>query len=83
MSVSTLLQIADGFGDVDAPKENKGDYQSAIEGWSLGGGGAAGVESSEVAATTAARSTLFAGRYVPKDRKVSMGIYYRGDGPNF
>lgn len=73
--VATPLQITLGFGNFKAPKENSDDYISAIEGWSFGGGGAAGVQvtasvstsgviSSEVTATTAMGTTLFAGRYV-------------------
>jgi filamentous hemagglutinin len=74
--VSTPVQITDGFGNFKAPeKENANDYKSAIEGWSLGGGGASGVQvsasvstsglvSTEVTGTTAIGTTLFAGRYV-------------------
>ncbi len=69
------MQIADGFGDFNALKGTPGEYKDAIEGWSLGGGGAAGVQvtaststsevvSSEVIGTTAIGTTLFAGRYV-------------------
>ena len=74
--VSTPITLTDGFGDFKAmEKENANDYRRTIEGWSFGGGGAAGVQvtasvstsgvvSSEVTGTTAAGTTLFSGRYV-------------------
>lgn len=72
--VSTPITITDGFGNFNAAKETREDYQNAIEGFS-GGGGAAGIQltvststsgivSSEVTGTTSAGATLFSGRYV-------------------